>query len=227
MSCRPPFPCNPLRAGVLRFLLTSLFGICCLLLVRNAGAQTWAEAGDAGSLVGTAQVTTGSGAIATITGLLADHDDVDVYCLQLTATPPAGSPLVALNPCAAQVDPSVYLFDASGIGLTANQTCAGGMKQVVAPNVSLAPGLYYVAVAHWDTFPQSAGGGIWPLSLTGPLLPTGPGAGSPLLGWLGPGTSVLPYAYTLSVNTNYFSYCELATALEPMSWGSLKARYGN
>lgn len=221
-----PRPSRP-RAGALRFPLASAFGLACLLSIQVATAQTWNESGDAGSLVGTAQVTTGSGAIATINGILAAHDDVDVFCLQLTATPPAGLPLVALNPCAMMADPSVYLFDANGIGLDANMTCAGGMKQVVAPNVSLAPGLYYAAVAHYDWLPQSTGGDIWQTSFTGPLLPNGPGAGSPLIAWAGPLTFTPSTAYTLSVNTNFFDFCELATASELTSWGSLKVRYGN
>lgn len=213
---------TPRRAAAVAALALVL-----LLAAAGALAQGWTESGDAGSLVSTAQVTVGSGAFTSIAGLLAAHNDVDVYCVQLTSVPPAGLPLVALNPCAMMADPSVYLFDANGFGLSANMTCSGGMKQVTAPPTSLAPGLYYVAVANYDWLPHSTGGDIFPMAFTGPLLPTGPGAGSPLNGWTGPLTVTGPTVYTLTVNQNFLGFCEQATAEENTNWGSLKARYGD
>ncbi len=190
-----------------------------------ARAQSWTESGDAGEFVATAQVTTGAGGLSSLAGVLSAHGDVDVYCVQLTAVPPVGLPLVSLNPCTAMADPGVYLFDAGGLGLSANLTCAGGQKEVPAPPTSLAPGLYYVAVAHYDWQPSSAGGNIFPFAFTGPLLPTGPGAGSALNNWVGPLTFVGPTSYTLTLNPSFLGFCELATATETMSWGALKARY--
>lgn len=215
---------NPARS-----LLAAAVVLCVAAgpVASAAKAQGWTETGDAGNLVATAQTTVGTGSFTSIAGLLAAHDDVDVFCVQLTSVPPAGLPLVALNPCAMMADPSVYLFDAGGLGLSANMTCSGGMKQVTAPPTSLAPGLYYVAVAHYDWLPNSTGGDIFPFAFTGPLLPTGPGAGSPLSGWTGPLTVTGPTVYTLWVNQNFLGFCELATADESTTWGSLKARYGS
>ena len=211
-------------AANLRFLVPAL--LAALLVVPAAFAQTWTEAGDAGDLVATAQVTAGVGPLVTINGVLSGHGDVDVYCIQLSATPPAGLPLVSIN-CLAMADPTIYLFSAASLGLNANMTCALGVKQVVAPNVSLAPGMYYVAVAAFDRLPQSIGGDIWQTVLSGPLAPNGPGAGSPLIGWAGPSTFVSPVPYTLNVNPNYFNFCDAVTSSEATSWGSLKARYGS
>lgn len=204
-------------------LLVTLFA----LLAAVAQAQSWSEAGDAGELVGTAQVTTGTGGLSLLTGTLSAHNDIDVYCIQLTAVPPAGLPLVSLNPCASMADPSVYLFSSAGLGVNANMTCAGGMKEVTAPNVSLSPGLYYVAVAHYDWMPDSLGGNIWQQAFTGPLLPNGPGAGSALNGWVGPQTFTPATGYTLTLHPGFIGFCELATAADGLSWGTLKATFGN
>lgn len=190
-----------------------------------AVAQTWAEAGDAGELVGTAQVTTGTGLFTAITGQLSQHGDVDVYCLQLLAVPPMNQPLAAIN-CAMHADPSLYLFDAGGAGVDANLTCLGGMK-IVAASGSMSPGFYYLAVAHGDWAPTSANGNIWNVSYAGHFTPDGPGAGWPLTGWVGPLNFVAAYPYQLNLYSNWVGYCELATGDEPVSWGSLKAAYGD
>jgi hypothetical protein len=196
-----------------------------VLAVAPLMAQTWAEAGDAGSLVITAQVTSGNGPFQVITGALAAHDDVDVYCFQLAAVPPQGQPLASI-PCTMHAEPSLYVFDANGLGVDANMTCAGGTKTVAASG-SMAPGLYYLAVAHGDYLPTSAGGAIWNLTYGNHLAPNGPGAASPLTGWTGPVSVAAPYPYQLNLWWNWVNWCELATADESTSWGSLKARYGS
>ncbi len=211
-----------------RSLRVAAFGILALVLAAApaAFAQTWTETGDAGDLVGTAQSTIGTGALMNIAGVLSGHGDVDVYCVHLTSVPPAGLPLVSVA-CAAHADPTPYLFDAAGMGINTNMTCAGGLKQAVAPYYSLAPGLYYVAIAAGDWLPQSAGGSIWQMLYSGPMAPNGPGAGSPLTGWVGPSSVTAPAAYTLILNQNFTGYCDAATPIENSSWGSLKARFGN
>ncbi len=191
-----------------------------------ARAQTWTEAGDAGELVGTAQSTSGSGSLTSISGTLSSHGDVDMYCVQLTSVPPSGLPLVSVA-CTMQADPTPYIFAASGLGVDTNMTCAGGLKQAVAPNFSLVPGQYYVAIAHGDYSANSAGGNIWQVAYAGPMWPNGPGAGSPLTSWIGPLTVVAPAPYTLILNPNYFVFCDTATPVETSSWGALKARFGD
>lgn len=195
-----------------------------LLAAPAASAQVWAEDGDAGDLLGTAQVTLGAGGLTSITGTLAGHGDADLYCIQLTATPPWGLPLVSLQ-CSQDADPSPWLFDAAGLGVRANQICSGGMKILTAPNVSLAPGLYYVAVSHNDQAPFSAGGGIWQTPVFGPQSPDGPGAAGGLLNWVGPLTVLPPASYQLSLN--WMTYCDGATPAEQASWSTLKAMYGD
>lgn len=195
-----------------------------LLAAPVASAQVWTEIGDAGDLLGTAQVTLGAGGLTTIDGVLAEHDDIDLYCIQLTATPPAGLPLVSLQ-CAQDAGPSPWLFDAVGMGVRANQICAGGMKVLTAPNVSLAPGLYYVAVSHVTYPPSSALGNIWQTPVFGPTSPDGPGAGSGLLSWIGPLSYVPPTSYQMTLG--WMTYCDGATPAEQSSWSTLKSMYGD
>jgi hypothetical protein len=107
----------------------------------------------------------------------------------------------------------------------ANQICAGGMKILTAPNVSLAPGLYYVAVSHNDHTPSSAGGVIWQTPVFGPTSPDGSGAGSGLLNWIGPLTFVPPTTYQMSLG--WMTYCDGATPAEQASWSTLKSMYGD
>jgi hypothetical protein len=190
-----------------------------------ARAQTWAETGDAGDLVATAQVTAGSGLFTAITGELSQQGDVDLYCLQLLAVPPMNQPLAGIA-CSTNSDPSLFLFDAGGVGVDANLTCAGGMKLVAATG-SMAPGLYYLAVAHNARLPQSANGPIWSAAYTGHFAPDGSGAGAPLTGWIGTSLFVPPYPYQLTLYSNWVGYCEQATPTASVSWGALKATYGD
>ena len=195
-----------------------------LAFAPAAQAQVWNEAGDAGPLVSSAQATVGAGPLATINGSLSSPTDVDLYCVQLSAVPPASLPLVTLQ-CAGQMDPNVWLFDAAGVGVFTNATCAGGNKTILAPNVSLLPGTYYVAVSYSGVDPSSAAGAIWLPALPGQRAPDGPGAAGALTAWSGtPTVSPLnPY----QINLMFMQYCDAATAVTTATWGSLKIRYGN
>lgn len=195
-----------------------------VLSATVAHAQTWNEAGDAGDLVATAQSTAGSGPLQTINGSLASPTDVDLYCVHLVAVPPANLPLVQLQ-CVVLQGPNVRLFDAAGNGVLMNETCAGGNKTILAPNVSLAAGTYYVAVSYYGVDPQSAGGPIWLAGVPGQRAPDGPGAAGALTGWAG-NANVQPLnPYTISLS--FMGYCEAPTPALPRSWGALKAHYTN
>ena len=204
------------------------FGPALLLLVLAlapaARAQVWSEVGDAGDLVASAQVTSGSGGLTTISGFLASPTDVDLYCMHLSAVPPAGQPLVSLQ-CVAFMGPNVWLFDATGQGVFTNATCALGNKTILAPNVSLAPGTYYVAVSYYGVDPSSAAGAIWLPALFGQRAPDGPGAAGSLTAWSGTPTvsPINPYL----INLTFMEYCDAATAVTTPTWGSLKIRYSN
>lgn len=204
-----------------RTLIT--FALLALLAAAPARAQIWSESPDAGDLVSTAQVTAGAGALTQIQGFLASPTDVDVYCVRLTATPPAFSALIGLN-CAAIQGPNVWLFDAAGNGIASNNTCSGGSKQIIAPNTSLPPGNYYVAVSYYDYDPQSALGAIWAPGPPFWRAPDGPGAAGTLIGWAGTPNVQPINPYQVFFNPG-FAFCESATATSSQPWGTLKIRY--
>lgn len=196
-----------------------------LFLAPAARAQVWNEIGDAFPYTQAAQVTVGSGPLTGISGLLDQDADADVYCVRLVATPPAGTPLLWMN-CAVMNGPNVYLFDPAGNGVATNYTCAAGQKQIVAPNVSLSPGTYYVAVSFTGWEPSSQTGGIWLSALPGQRAPDGPGAPGPLWGWGGTGVVQPLNPYLVGLNGTWFGYCDDATPAARGTWGALKIRYG-
>lgn len=204
--------------------LTAFVATALLALVSASGvrAQVWNETGDAGELVSTAQVTLGTGSLTTINGNLASPTDVDLYCIKMPSVPPAGLPLIQLQ-CLVISGPNVWLFNASGNGVLSNSTCSAGNKTILAPNVSLAAGTYYVAVSYGGIDPQSAAGAIWLSAPPSQRAPDGPGAAGTLTGWAG--TPIVqpinPYQITLS----FMTYCDAATPTAIPTWGLLKIRY--
>lgn len=215
---------NHAAVPIRRFRLPVAFALSLALLVAAAAAQAqvWAESGDAGDLVATAQQTAGTGALITINGSLASPTDVDMYCVHVTAVPPAGSAMVQLA-CAVISGPNVWMFDAAGNGVFVNETCQGGFKTILAPNVSLPTGTYYLAVSYSEVDPNSAGGPIWLPALPGQRAPDGPGSAGSVIGWGGtPNVQPInPYRLTLS----YMGYCSAATPTANPTWGSLKSHY--
>ena len=83
-------PLRYLREVRRHFTLTAL-AVGMVVLTAPAHAQVWNEVGDAGPFPATAQQTVGAGLLTTIRGNLASASDVDMYCIHLTAVPPAGS----------------------------------------------------------------------------------------------------------------------------------------
>jgi len=203
-----------------RFAFLSMLAVP--ITFAPAQAQIWIEAPDAGSLVPTAQVTAGNGWLSQIQGALDSPTDVDVYCVRLTATPAAFTALIGLD-CVLVQGPNVWLFDAAGNGIGSNDTCSGGSKMIVAPNVSLVPGDYHVAVSHYDLDPQSASGAIWQPGPPFWRAPDGPGAAGTLTGWAGT-AMVNPLNPHQVFFHPLFVFCEAATGTTRSTWGELRLR---
>ena len=189
------------------------------LLPGAAAAQTWAEVGDAGDLPGTVQTTIGVGALNTITGTLSSTDDADLYCLEVLNPAAFSASLL----CAAQADPSLWLFRSTGLGIGHNDLCQFGDKDLPLGFVSGA-GTYYLAVAAQGRQAQSSGSDMWLTGLfTGPRAPAGPGAAGSLNGWAGVGQSSPFMNYT--VNLQGASYCGTAVPTTGTAWGAIKSIY--
>jgi len=210
---------DSIRPHRILMALTTLALIAC---ASATFAQTWNEVGDAGDQIATAQATNGTGPITQIHGSLPLSDDVDLYCVQLTAVPPGGTPIVGLQ-CALNQGPNIWLFDAAGNGVVMNETCSGSLKQLLAPNGSMALGNYYVGVSYYGRNANSAGGNIWIPGLPNQRTPDGPGAPGPLNAWLGvvQQNPINPY----TIQLGWFGFCTAATPTLKATWGSLKSFY--
>lgn len=216
MSTRTVFLRLPRRVLLAAVLLL-------LLAAAPAGAQVWVENGDAGPLIPTSQGTTGSGPLTTIQGTLASAGDVDLYCVKLSQVPPANAPLIQLQ-CVVNNGPNVWLFDNTGKGVLTHSTCSAGNKTILAPNVSLLPGTYYVGVSYTGMDPQSASGAIWNTAVTVQHAPDGPGACCTLNGWAG--TPVVQPINPYTVTMQYMTYCDSPVPAPSPTWGRIRIRYG-
>jgi hypothetical protein len=182
----------------------TLFGIAAVLACNGlAFGQDWDEigngGGDAGDLPGTAQVVLGSGPLSNIFGTTSANDLVDMYFIRIidpvnfmAHTDPTGGGW-------ASFDTQLWLFDAAGLGMLANDDKPGGSgfrSWLSLPaddgtmNVLPGVGNYYIAISGYNNDARSAGGEIFfTLSFQEMSGPDGVGAGSPVNSWTGGGAS--------------------------------------
>lgn len=215
-AARPVFPVPHRRAAWLLALT--------LCVGSAAQAQTWNEIGDAGDLPGKAQTTVGGGPLTTIKGTLSAPADVDLYCIQVSDLPRALDIPVVRLVCTAQQSPNVWLFDVTGLGISASSLCAAGFKTLTTTTVGpLAT--YLVAVSYADMMPASAIGTIWQLPSGIERTADGPGAAGALNGWMG--TPVVQGPNPYQIQLDFTAYCDDATPTTGPTWGSLKVRYSD
>ncbi|MBK8916068.1 MAG: DVUA0089 family protein [Phycisphaerales bacterium] len=162
-------------------------------------AADWAEVGEAGELLSTANITVGVGALTGITGTLnaGTEDLVDMYCIRI----PDPSIFGATTVGGASFDTQLFLFDANGRGVTFNDDAAssGTLQSTITGQFVPAPGIYFLAISRFDRDPVDANeAALW---LDTPFnterAPDGPGAANPLLEWSGGGGSAGSYRIEL------------------------------
>jgi hypothetical protein len=153
----------------------------------HAGAVT--ESGDAGELRNSAQSFTGNSAISSISGSLlttSASDYADLFRIYLYA----GSVFSATTTASAwntnNFDTALFLFDATGHGVVANDDDpnVGAQSTITITQTVGASGYYYLAIAGAGYTPVSAGGSIFG-SLLGKdqVQAVGPGGSGALSGW--------------------------------------------
>ena len=193
--------------------------VATLPAVRAACAQSWTEVGDAGSLPSLAQCPLGTGPLTTLHGTLSDSADVDLYYVHIV-TP---GTFRASVQCAVYADPNIWLFNASGQGISHQNVCQGGGKTVTGLYVP-SPAWYFVAVAKNGVQAQGPGGAIWLSSVYNPVerAPDGPGGVGPLYGWSGAGQGG-----SVNYQIDFYSteYCSPPTPALRSTWGALKGAY--
>jgi hypothetical protein len=167
-----------------------------LVVASTLHAAVYAEIGDAGQTLGTAQIAaTGvPGPLTDITGFL-EPGGADLFRIFLTGGKTFSA--TTTQPASANFfDMQLFLFDSAGLGVYANDDDPSSPPQSTLPSgitfTPAASGTYYLAISGTGFMPVSAGGFIFPVSgglldQTGGILnavgPSGPGGGSPLTGW--------------------------------------------
>src|SRR5579883_134287 len=116
----------------------------------SAGPGVWNEGdagqGDAGRMLGTANVTIGVGSLTTICGNISQTDGtgVDLYEIMIVGTTFTAT---ATDRGASTLDPMLYLFDENGKALFANDNNGGQTTDSQIFTNSITPGLYFLAIA--------------------------------------------------------------------------------
>jgi hypothetical protein len=177
--------------GFIRTAATAVIAALSLALVPGAFAAD--EIGDAGDLRVTANDMGGS-AVTQIDGSFTDAFDADVYrvCLTNGASFSASSVGGTFPP---NLDTQMFLFDAQGYGVYANDDAAQGTRASRLPaNHLYSPatgGEYYLGISQYNRDPQSSQGEIFQDNFSrmqfpdGVLPANGFGAAETLAGWNG------------------------------------------
>lgn len=186
-------------------------------------AADWAEVGDAGESLATANITDGVGALTGITGVLNTNaeDLVDIYCIRI----PDPSIFGATTVGGASFDTQLFLFDVNGRGVTFNDDApAGGtLQSTISGQFVPAPGIYFLAISRYDRDPvDSNEAAIWnDTPFAAERAPDGPGAANPLAEWSGGGGS--GGQYRIELRNAAFHVPEPAS-LSLLALGALAAR---
>jgi hypothetical protein len=124
----------------------------------TAGAGVWNEqayGGDAGKLPGTADITTGEGAVNLICGNLGDATGGgDMFEIYITGS---GFSAITADRNGSTLNPSLYLFDSSGDPIAGENDISGGNDQAQLAGLTLTPGLYYILIVPNDQEPEHGG----------------------------------------------------------------------
>jgi hypothetical protein len=164
---------------------TGLLALALVALVPGvAHAQAATEVGDAGSLPATAQAFLGP--VDSITGTLDTLDQEDLYGVCL-----AGGRTFSASTLGSEIaDTQLFLFDAIGRGVYANDDSANSLQAVLPAGISLTPqqsGVYYLGISSFDADPVSAAGPIFGgevfIDDVRYFVPAPPGGDAPVSDW--------------------------------------------
>ena len=113
------------------------------------------------------------------TGSMFQNSDVDLYMINIVDAVNFSASTVNLT----TIDTQLFLFDASGFGVTFNDDASALQSTITGQFVNSA-GIYYLAISTYDNDATSGGLEIWldtPYGIE--RQPDGPGAGGALDGW--------------------------------------------
>jgi hypothetical protein len=201
-----------------RFIL--LFTVCSL-----AGASTvWHEGddgtGDAGNLPSTAEFTIGLGPLTAITGTLGDvASGADMYEIYLTGVGTFTATITGhgANPV---TNPAIYLFDANGNGVEADDNTASSLLGSISVT-GLNAGNYYILITSAGHVPTDGTSQIFP-GLTNSTAEEGPGASvGPIAGYhnTSGGNAASPANTGKGYEIDFSSNVDFSGAPEPATVG--------
>jgi hypothetical protein len=181
--------------------------LCFAGIVAGAlSAQTWDETinggGDAGELVGTAQIVAGSGALTEITGDNPTNNDRDLFLIRIS-NPAAFSATTNTNP-GTNADTQLWLFTSTGVGIAFNDDVAQPNYLSTLPvgnplYNALTPGDYLIGVSPWLNHATSSAGQMFPNAYDTVVGPTNVGGGTNTLsGWTLANNELGTYRVTLT-----------------------------
>jgi hypothetical protein len=205
---------RPARRGVVSTFAVAMVAATVGLVATQATAMTVAEVGDAGHVPGTAQAVAGGTTQITGqgSGLDATTTDIDVYAFDW------GGGSLTIRTFGSTFDTMLFLFDSTGLGITANDddiTFGGDVLLSSRLTATLSPGTYLIGIAdccRTATSTSGIDGRIWmPFSGVGQVSPDGPGAAGTLNGWLDSVTLMTPTAGTSAYQIDFSA----ATVPEP------------
>ena len=167
--------------------------IAALTLALAPGAFAANEVGDAGDLRVTAN-DMGDSAVTEINGAFTDAMDADVYRICLTDGASFSASTVG-GTFPSNLDTQIFLLDAQGYGIYANDDAATGIRASTLPaQHRFSPatgGEYFLAVSQYNRDPQSSQGEIFQDNFSrmqfpdGVIFANGFGAAETLSGWNG------------------------------------------
>lgn len=132
-------------------LATTLLAVASLSsLATRTCAVTFAEAGDAGQTLATAQATgtDATTALTAISGTVSTFTDADLFRFTITST----TTFSATASSTAGIDTSLFLFTAAGVPVLANDDSSNTSLQATLPAnnallTSLTAGTYYLGIS--------------------------------------------------------------------------------
>ena len=177
-------------------------GTSCGTTVCPPPAGVWVEVGEAGDLPGTANVTTGSGALNEIRGNIGTGD-ADMYQFRICSPTSFSATTVG----GTSIDTQLFLFNANGNGVAFDDDDPQGAtlqsRLTSAFTSSLPAGVFNLAVSTYDRDATSGGQEIWidtPFNVE--RAPDGPGAAGAVNAWSGSGATG---AYTVFLTGSCYS----------------------
>jgi len=159
-----------------------------------SSAQVWNESGDAGDLIGSAQQTQGVGALTTINGVL--DDDIDIFTFNIV-----NSGTFSITVTNTLIDSMLYMFNAGGMGVVADDDSAGNLLSFVDfTNVGPVTGTMNIAIGNFFSDPWINAGNGWMWDPTSPVNegPNANGASNPLDHWDSIGAGADTYTLVLT-----------------------------